>query len=564
VTGGTASGVSTADVARGRGGRRGALFSAVSPLGRPYIVDKSATSVTGLALPGIENLQRIGRGGFASVYRGWQPAFHRDVAIKILDPIPGNPSEPRFRRELKAMGSLSDHPHVVAVYEAGVIEDRPYLVMPLLTGGSLADQLERGPLSAAEVVRLGLALTDALAAAHKAGLLHRDVKPANILSTAYGQPQLADFGIARFADSTVTQGQVAATISYAAPEVLEGEPASPASDVYALGATLYTALRGKPPFTSRPGEPPVGFAMRIMREAPPDLRAAGVPESLAAVIERAMAKDPGERYDSAIGFKNALQSVDLAFNPDTDRDTDANPGDATIAAAALPSVPDILPAAPVPARVQRPEPVAAAAQRPLPPLPLNPDPRGERSAPVVTRTSNQPRRALLTATAVVTLVLVGALVALLVAHRPRAATASHISGIAAPPATAATTASPAPPAKPSVAPRQITVQPPAQPTVETPAQATVAYYGIVSQHNLNAAFSLLSPAYQQRTGFGTYRGFWNTIARVDVLKATSVNDTATALLRYTRTDGTTSTETARLRFVTDPHTGKLLIDGYTP
>ena len=158
-------------------------------------MEETATGVTGLALPGIENLQRIGRGGFASVYRGWQPAFHRDVAVKILDPIPDNPSEPRFRREIKAMGSLSDHPNVVPVYEAGVVGDRPYLVMPLLSGGSLAAQLANGPLPAEEVVRLGVAMADALAAAHRLGLLHRDVKPANILSTAYGQPQLSDFGM---------------------------------------------------------------------------------------------------------------------------------------------------------------------------------------------------------------------------------------------------------------------------------------------------------------------------------------------------------------------------------
>ena len=180
-------------------------------------------------LPGIESLRIIGRGGFATVYRGWQPAFHRDVAVKVLD---GSPSLARFQKEIRALGSLSGHPHVVPVYEAGTVGGRPFLVMPFLTGGTLEQWVRRGPLRTEDVVTLGIAVADALAAAHQLGILHRDIKPANVLMTGYGDPQLADFGIARFDDSTLTNGQMTATVSYAAPEVLGGQPATPLSDVY--------------------------------------------------------------------------------------------------------------------------------------------------------------------------------------------------------------------------------------------------------------------------------------------------------------------------------------------
>ncbi len=182
--------------------------------------------------------------------------------------------------------------------------------MPYMSGGSLDERLRDGPLPVEEAIRLGLAIADALAAAHSIGMLHRDIKPSNILASAYGEPQLADFGIARFADSTTTNGKLTATVSYAAPEVLAGAPATPASDIYSLGAALYTALRGSPPFVPREGEALISLAVRAMVDSPADLREAGVDPALAAVVARAMTKDPAGRYPSAAALRDVLKSVE--------------------------------------------------------------------------------------------------------------------------------------------------------------------------------------------------------------------------------------------------------------
>ena len=280
-----------------------------------------------LEIPGIDDLEPIGRGGFGTVYRGWQAALRREVAVKVLDaPAVDAASERRFEREAMAMGSLSGHPNVVPVYDAGSVAGRPYLVMPLLRDGSLQDQLAAGPLPAEEVVRLGQGLADALSAAHAAGVLHRDVKPANVLRTSHGAPQLTDFGVAQVADMTLTLGgDLVATVGYAAPEVLSGEPATEASDVYSLGATLHAAARGEAPFAAGPDDSPMSLAVRVMTADPPDLRGAGVPEGLGAVIERAMARDPAERYPSAVALRRALDDLVLT--------TDAGP--ATLAVAAV-------------------------------------------------------------------------------------------------------------------------------------------------------------------------------------------------------------------------------------
>src|SRR5688572_7739404 len=272
---------------------------------------EQSTRVAPPSIPGVEDLEPVGRGGFAVVYRGWQPEYQRYVAVKVLEPATDSAVVGRFRREVRAMGAVSDHPNVVPIYGAGVVDGRGYMVMPLLPGGTLDDKIRSAPLDAPEVVRIGRALADALAASHRVGLLHRDVKPANVLFTAYGVPQLADFGVARFADATATHSGLAATVAYAAPEVLQGEPATTASDVYSLGATLHAALRGEAPFRRVDGEPAVATAMRVLSDEPAHLKAAGVPAALAAVVERAMAKDPAHRYPTAQELRHALETVDL-------------------------------------------------------------------------------------------------------------------------------------------------------------------------------------------------------------------------------------------------------------
>ncbi|HET6965549.1 MAG TPA: serine/threonine-protein kinase, partial [Acidimicrobiales bacterium] len=261
-----------------------------------------------MRLPGIEDLQEVGHGGFASVYRGWQPAFGRWVAVKVLH----GAAPDGFQQEARAVGSLSEHPHVIPVYEAGHTDGRPYLVMPYLTGGSLQDRIRRGPLRPEEALATVQAVADAVSEAHRLGILHRDIKPANILFTGYGVPQLGDFGVARMADATMTGSFLAATVAYAAPEVLSGQRATTLSDVYSLGATLYAALRGASPFGARPGELPVAQAIRVVHDQAPSLEEVGVPGSVAALVARAMSKDPAERFGSAAEMRDALAGRDRA------------------------------------------------------------------------------------------------------------------------------------------------------------------------------------------------------------------------------------------------------------
>ena len=253
------------------------------------------------------------------MYSGWQEALHRKVAVKVLNAAAGDAEAARrLQREGMAMGALSHHPNVVPVYETGSVDERLYLVMPLLPDGSLADQLASGPLAPTAVVELGRGLADALAAAHEAGVLHRDVKPANVLRTPHGTYQLADFGVARFVDATQTLGgSLLATVAYAAPEVLDGRPATAASDVYSLGATLHAALRGRAPFESGPDDAPLRWPCACSRR---HLRTCGRPASpsaLAEVVERAMAREPADRYPSAAALRDALTALDLGA-PDQD------------------------------------------------------------------------------------------------------------------------------------------------------------------------------------------------------------------------------------------------------
>lgn len=264
------------------------------------------------AIPGVEDLEPIGRGGFGVVYRGRQPELAREVAVKVVMSAAHGTAVERWRKEIAAMGRLSNHPNIVTVYSGGVTADgRPYLVMPYVPGGSLHDRLTaQGPLGPAETAALGSKLAAALAAAHAVGVLHRDVKPDNVLVSPYDEPQLTDFGIARLLDSTTTVGgTVHATIRYAAPEVLSGQPATERSDVYGLGATLYACLTGGAPFAEAGEESIVALVGRIASESPRDLRPRGVPDELASAIERALAKSPAERTASADELRSELDEA---------------------------------------------------------------------------------------------------------------------------------------------------------------------------------------------------------------------------------------------------------------
>ncbi|GGQ81392.1 serine/threonine-protein kinase [Couchioplanes azureus] len=275
---------------------------------------QETAAVTGLdiGVPGCRDAVEIGRGGFGVVYRVRQPAFSRTVAVKVLaaDGLDAA-ARRRFEREVQAMGRLSGHPHIVTVHQAGfTAAGNPYLLMAYEEGGSLAD---RGPAPWPEAVAGGIAIAGALESAHRAGVLHRDVKPENILISRYGDPKLADFGLARPVRRTAPPpSTVTATVLHAAPEVLQGRPATVASDVYSLASTLFWWLRGGTAFGAAPREPVGDLVARVVAGPVPDLRPHGVPAAVCAVLERAMAKDPAARPASAARFAEELQEAQRA------------------------------------------------------------------------------------------------------------------------------------------------------------------------------------------------------------------------------------------------------------
>ncbi|MFC9362010.1 protein kinase [Rhodococcus sp. NPDC057014] len=272
-----------------------------------------ADIVAELAAEGFEDARIAGRGGFGIVYRCRQPSLDRLVAVKVLSPDPDHMDRARFLREQQAMGRLSGHPNIVHVLQAGITyTGRPYIVMPFHRRDSLESWIAaHGPLTAAEVLAVGVKLAGALETAHRGGVLHRDIKPANILLTEYGEPQLTDFGIARITggDETTRNGLVAGSPAYTAPELLSGADASTVTDVYGLGATLFTALAGHPAYARRRGEKVFAQLLRIGTEPLPDLRDKGIPDTVCAVIETAMARDPADRPATAAELGAVLRGA---------------------------------------------------------------------------------------------------------------------------------------------------------------------------------------------------------------------------------------------------------------
>ncbi|HEY6793824.1 MAG TPA: protein kinase [Kineosporiaceae bacterium] len=259
-------------------------------------------------VPGYRIGRRIGRGGFAVVHEAEQLSLGRAVALKMLMPELADEHDlRRFARERMLLSELSRHRHVVDVIDAGTTTGgRPFIVMRLYRRGSLAQALaDGGPLSPATVVDVVTKVAGALQAAHNLGVIHRDVKPENVLIADDGEPALADFGISVLVGPEGTTGNLF-TMAHAAPEVLERGEYGVASDVYALASTAYTLLAGRVPFT-RANQ----FAlMRAIVETPvPPLGLPEVPPALEAAVVRGMAKRPGDRYPNVIALADALRAA---------------------------------------------------------------------------------------------------------------------------------------------------------------------------------------------------------------------------------------------------------------
>ncbi|MEN4446846.1 protein kinase [Mycobacterium sp. SM3041] len=260
----------------------------------------------------------LGHGGMAEVRDAWDTQLQRPVAVKLLYAQFSNQPDFRHRFQVEARAAAGlNHPHVVAVHDYGEQDGTPFIVMERLPGRTLADVIAAGPLPQ-HVVRAVLdGVLSALAAAHAAGILHRDIKPGNILLADSGAAKIADFGIAKSADSNHTvAGQVVGTMGYLSAERLSGRPATVADDLYAVGVVGYEALTGRRPF---PQDNLVDLARAVTEGHPVPLRALrpDVDPTLAVVVERAMARDPRARFGSAEEMRAGLSGAVPAGRPPT-------------------------------------------------------------------------------------------------------------------------------------------------------------------------------------------------------------------------------------------------------
>ena len=275
---------------------------------------------------------RIGAGGMAEVYRGFDPVLNRTVAVKVLLPQFARDTSfvGRFRREAQAAARLNQ-PNIVGVFDTGADDDTQYIVMEFIEGRTLAEFLATGrrptPVQAAEIAQK---ICAAIAAAHAQGVIHRDIKPGNVMVTRDGTVKVMDFGIARvLGPETAPQtSAVLGTASYLSPEQAQGGPVDARTDIYSLGAVLYELLTGRPPFM---GDTPVAVAYKQVNETPalPSTLNADVPARLDAVVMKALSKNPANRYQTAEEFSADLSRVIAGQEVEATPLMPAAPGDAT-------------------------------------------------------------------------------------------------------------------------------------------------------------------------------------------------------------------------------------------
>ncbi|MDQ1082911.1 MULTISPECIES: serine/threonine-protein kinase [Microbacterium] len=264
-------------------------------------------------LPGLAYIRPLGSGGFADVFLYGQDMPRRDVAVKVLPSDVRDPDLLRmFNAEADVLAHLSAHPSIVTVYQAGISADgRPYIVMEYCPG-SLAQRFRVERMPVAEVLSIGVRMAGALESAHHAGLIHRDVKPSNILVTTFGAPVLADFGISSSLARQGADEMMAMSVPWSAPEVVSEQNAGTVtSEVWSLGATVYSLLAGHSPFERREKgqNSREQLRRRIARASYTDISRADVPAALQRVLARSMSRNPADRYPTAREFGEALQAV---------------------------------------------------------------------------------------------------------------------------------------------------------------------------------------------------------------------------------------------------------------
>ncbi|WP_076262459.1 serine/threonine-protein kinase [Intrasporangium flavum] len=559
-------------------------------------------------------LDRIGAGGMGQVWLAWDERLSRAVALKLLHPPVGLPRDDaavtreRAMREARITARLH-HPNAVPVYDVVDHEGSPSLVMQYLPSRSLHEVLTTdGTLDPREAARIGAGIASALAAAHEAGIVHRDVKPGNILLTTTGTPLLTDFGISRGSgDASLTAtGLLTGTPAYLAPEVARGGDSTPSADVFALGATLYAAVEGAPPFGA--DDNPMALLHRVAsgRIDPP--RRAG---ALLPVLDRMLSTDPEARPRMAEAA-TALAAV-AAGGPTTPRagvaagagaqgsagghtavlpvtpdasdasgDASAQPGDEpAVEPTDEPTQEAAGPAEPAPPRIDgaTPAPTPAASTAPAPaPFPVAAPAPTSVQAPAPDHEPDRRRTLLLLAAGALLVVLV---VGIVLATRQTPPTAdaparqpSSSAGTASTPprtspttgrpstfsAPSPTTPSPTPSSTPTPTREPATTAPSGAPTDSELAGAVRDYYALLPG-DTDAGWDLLTPRYRASTSGSrsSYARFWSAIDRVRV---SNVEGTApssvVATLRYDYRDGRTYVERTAYTLVQEG--GRLKID----
>lgn len=275
------------------------------------------SSLIGQRLGQYEIIALLGKGGMATVYRATQTSMGRDVAIKVIKPdlVEVGDFVTRFEREARTVAQLS-HPYILKVFDYGHEGELVYLVMELLKGGSLADQIRRGAFTPAETLRALDQIGSALDYAHELGIIHRDLKPQNVLLDGKGNAHLTDFGIAKILSATVAltqSGTAMGTPAYMSPEQWQGQPLDARADIYALGVMLFEMLTGRLPFDA---ETPFSMMHMHVNQPPPSVRdrRADLPPAVEQVIQRALAKNREDRFASAGEMVETLRAA-LAGQP---------------------------------------------------------------------------------------------------------------------------------------------------------------------------------------------------------------------------------------------------------
>ncbi len=500
--------------------------------------------------------QSIGIGGMARVYLAHDRLLNREVAVKILSPaLAADPLfVERFRREAQAAAALN-HPNIVTIYDTGATDDTYYIVMEYVPGPNLKERIrERGPLAEHDALVIGAQVAAALGAAHAHHLIHRDIKPHNVLLTPVGSAKVTDFGIARAAGAsqlTATQ-TVMGSAHYLSPEQALHQPLDGRSDLYSLGVVLYEALTGRVPFD---GDSLVAVAMRQVHDPPPSMRHinANISPRAESVVMRAMAKDPAARYQSAAEMEAALVAASRVSDPPASTRRRARPSVAVTSALPASPPPGVVESPRVderPAYVSAPAPTGGRGRRwlivPLLALlgmviavagvfALRSAGSGHAATVAPTtaaRASTTPQASVVVAAAPsitppvvatetpapqpTTVIAPTVIIAPTVAAPPTAAPIAQAPTVpaASPTPLATPTATPQP--VPTATPVPATEPPPASPTAPaptppsrpvvaggaaTPAQAVEQFYQAVSQHQFDAAAQLWSP--RMKTQFNT-------------------------------------------------------------